>query len=171
MANMSKTYRENKALCLGVEGNAAAVELVGKLVAVANKLYALSVELCNGPDWQDGRNRQVAATPPELKQASVQQFSRDMEEWQTLTEAKQIEQERKARALFAKLLKVAPEMEGCTLELNGDPRGYVCRIAMPHAFSETHAHYANGTRCLFLGTGHCSGGERGELRAIGLEQA
>jgi hypothetical protein len=164
--SMASDSRETVAVCFGVEDNPAAVVLVGQLVQLGGRLDRLAVEECNGPNWMDASDRAIARATGDHMRALVAAHSRRLEQWQILLDGKVAEVERRASSKFAELLRVAPSLAGCTLELGGDPRGYVARVAFPEGTGSVH--FERGTSCPNGGRVHCTGGDRGQLRAVGL---
>lgn len=138
--------------CVGLEfAGPDALGILSVMIRHARTLERLAVEECNGPAWLERRE----ARPGEL------------ERWGERIEAKQ---ERLAGRLFellGELCAAVPEFDGVSLEVRGDPRGYVVRLVWPDGTAPLH--FARGSVCAFrTDSPHCTGGEFGELRAVGL---
>jgi len=139
------------AACFGVDPfDHRPLGVLSVIVRHSKSLERLAVAECNGPDWADSKCWTQAK----------------QEKWELDLEAKQEKLERRILQLWGELVTLVPSLEGVTPELAGDPRGYVVRFAWPEGTGAIH--YDNGTACGVHGASHCSGGERGQCRAVGI---
>ena len=139
------------ATCLGIPADdTGARGLVSAIARNAATLARLAEYECNGPEW--------IKTPGEW----TPQHSARLAKWERDLETRQDKLGRHVIALTRLLnacgVPVVPEM-------SGDPRGFVVRLVWPANVAVP----VHSEPCPTNGRSHCTGGERGGCRAIGMD--